>query len=128
MPLSINLAQMTHERSERPGVGLEICDVKWRKYLQAQASRIVASWKARRVAFDPSRNITRHAVFPETKPQQHQAHLVLTRVRQERVNGREIKFPLFWFKDIPINRDEQCVEVQRSKFRPIRTQEFRFTR
>ena len=74
--------------------------------------------KALLIELYPVGRIGRFAVFPQAEPQQHQAHAFAAGLPNQRVHEREVEFALAWLEQLPVDRQDDRVHVQRTQVRP----------
>lgn len=116
--LRIDLLQMLHEGDE----GLAVCIQCGLRMRRQRADRLALARhhtrKALVVGLDPMRCIRRAVVLPGRKPQQHQPHLVLARLRQQRIDEGEIELAFFRLDLLPGDRHLHGVGAQHLHCRP----------
>src|SRR5207253_4486669 len=82
------------------------------------ARYVLRARKAPPVCLHPRRAVTGHAVLPRGKPQRQQSLLMTTRLLDQTVHETEVELTFRRFDQLPIDGDEQRVEIKRDDLRP----------
>ncbi len=134
--LRIDILDMTHQRSEGPGVGFDRILAKRTQRPRTLSFHVLgqkgthsaigphlddhgreAFW----VCLDPVRRIARARVLPSCEPDQNEPHISLSCLVDLVVNEREIKLALFWLHQFPANGADHCIEVKSGELVPYRS-------
>src|SRR3954447_15812742 len=125
--LRIDVLDMTHQRSKRPGVSLNRILAKRTQRARALLFHVLGQKrtdsairphvedhgrKALWVCLDPVRRIARTRVLPSCEPDQHEPHISMSCLIDLVVNEREIKLALCRLNQFPTSGANYRVEVK----------------
>ena len=121
--LCIHFLDVLHQGRESAPIGLLGCCARRTQNLHFIA-RQHHPRKATRIALDPHRRITRHAVLPRGQPQKYDVQMLLAGLRKETVHQHEIELAFRWLYQFPTQRSHHRVQPHRCQPGPNRLHMF----
>ncbi len=103
--LRVRPLEVGHERGECLGIGRQRGGGERRRRVDRMAVLIDHMRVGMRGPLHPLRHVVLVAVLPRPEPQQYQVQLVLSRLREQRVDGAVIVCALFRLELFPVHRD-----------------------
>ena len=109
---------MAHQPGKGARVGLDRILAEGRYGVDRPSIAVPRPEKAPLITLDPVGHIGRLAVLPQPEPQKRQPHGLAPRLIDQRVEQFKVEFALARLYELPVNRRDDGVHIERPQIRP----------